>query len=118
MTNAVHPSRWLSNLSLGRVCGGLVLSLLLLFAQHGALLHELSHVAAPQPQDAGEKQRSAGHPCELCLAFAQVDSTATSDVAVPALLAGLSFVSIAAPASTLVAAELPSLRNRGPPAAL
>ena len=110
---------WSGCLSIGRIGRSLLLPLLLLVAQHGALLHELSHYAgtAETPEES-DKQKSGTHPCELCLAFAQVESTATTDVAVPALLSGLSYAT-ALPAMVAVrAAELPSQRNRGPPVAL
>jgi hypothetical protein len=118
MPHIVHRFTRLTGLPLGKLCRSLLLPLLLLVAQQGALLHELSHWTAPETRDEGDKQRPAGHPCALCLAFAQVESTATTNVAVSALLADLSFAPAAATPSTVVAAELPSERNRGPPAAL
>jgi hypothetical protein len=118
MLKIAHRFNRLSGLSLDRLCRNLLLPLLLLIAQHGALLHELSHYAPADTQDESGKQQSAGQPCELCLGFAQVESTATADVAVPTLLAGLSFASASPTPSPVVVAELPAQRNRGPPATL
>ncbi|MBI3367135.1 MAG: hypothetical protein HY021_01385 [Burkholderiales bacterium] len=89
---------------------------MLLLAQQGALLHELSHYSAPQSQ--GQKQSSLGEACELCLAFAQVDSAAAPDVSIRPLLAGLSFHAAPAPAAYVGGIWLPAERNRGPPPVL
>ena len=111
----VHRAVWPSGLPLGKLCRSLLLPLFLLFAQQGALLHELSHYTTPETQGHSKKQSSRGEACELCLAFAQVDSVAKPDLAVPALLANLSFEMAPAPTAYAVAAELPAQRNRGPP---
>jgi hypothetical protein len=111
----VHRAVWPSGLPLGKLCRSLLLPLLLLFAQQSALLHELSHYAAPETQGHSKKQSSRGEACELCLAFAQLDSAAKPDLAVAALLADLSFALAPAVAVYAAAAELPSERNRGPP---
>jgi len=105
-------------LSLRRLCATLLLPLLLVLAQQGALLHELSHYTAPDTLDEGDQQTPDKHPCELCLAFAHIGSTATTDIVVPALLADLSFAPFFAAAATVAAAALPARRNRGPPATL
>jgi len=96
-------------------CRGLVLPLLLLFAQQGALLHELSHYAGNEPQGAAHKQSPRGEACDLCLAFAQVDAAVAPHDAAPPLLGDLSFERATAPRLVARAADLPSLRNRGPP---
>ena len=111
----VHRAAWPRGLPLGKLCRSLLLPLLLLFAQQGALLHELSHYTAPETQGHSKKQSSRGEACELCLAFAQVESAAKPDLAVPVLLADLSFELAPAVTVSAVAAELPSQRNRGPP---
>lgn len=95
-------------------CRALVLPLLLLFAQQGALLHELSHYTVGEPGTT-DKQSQRGEACDLCLAFAQVDAAAVPHDAVPPLLADLSFERATAPRVAARAADLPSLRNRGPP---
>ena len=114
-STTVHRANWPAGVPLRKLCQSLLLPLLLLFAQQGALLHELSHYPAPETQGHGNKQSSRGEACELCLAFAQVDSAAKPDVAAPALLAGLSFELAPAAAVFTIARELPSQRNRGPP---
>src|SRR5260221_6982924 len=103
----VHRANWLSGLPLRELCRSLLLPLLLVFAQQGALLHELSHYTASETQGNSKKQSSRGEACELCLAFAQVDSAAKPDLAVPALLANLSFKLAPATTASTFAAELP-----------
>ena len=105
----------LARLPLGKLFRCLLLPVLLLVAQHGALLHEFSHYGA---RGDGDPLHSIGHPCELCLAFAQVESTATHDFAPPALLDGLSFARVVLAPATPGIAQLVSQRNRGPPAPL
>ena len=87
----------------------------MLFAQQGALLHELSHYATTETQGHSKEQSSRGEACELCLAFAQVDSGVKPDLAVPALLADLAFELAPAATASIHGAELPAQRNRGPP---
>lgn len=110
----VHPAVRCASPSLRRLCRTLLLPLLLLLAQQGALLHELSHYAAPTTQAEGGKKRATG-PCELCMAFAQVQS-ATGPAAVPLpLLAGLGFQRVErAPVAARTTTPL-TPRNRGPP---
>jgi len=110
--------RWCGGLSPGQFCRSLVLPLLLLIAQHGLLLHELSHVAPAPTQDGSDKHNAGGQPCELCLAFAQVASASAPAVAAAGLLAGLSFASVTPMRVAVADAALPAQRNRGPPAAL
>lgn len=114
----MHRAKWLGHLPLGELCRGLLLTLLLLVAQQGALLHELSHYLAPETQGESDKQGFAHHACATCLAFAQVHSAATADVALPTLLTNLSFAPSVTTSPAALAAELPSQRNRGPPAFL
>jgi hypothetical protein len=110
-----HFLTWLGRLPSGKVCRSLLLPLLLLFAQHGELLHELSHYAKPEAQQDGGKQHpQAGH-CHLCLAFAQVDSTAAPDAVAVHLLGDLSFLQATAALASDRTAERPARRNRGPP---
>lgn len=116
---STHFLTWLGRLpncrQPGKVCRSLLLPLLLLFAQHGELLHELSHYAAPETQqDSGKQHPHAGH-CALCLAFAQIDSAAAPDAVAVQLLADLSFVQAPAIPVSARATELLAQRNRGPP---
>lgn len=110
-----HFLTWLGRLSLGKVCRSLLLPMLLLFAQHGELLHELSHYAATETQqDSGKQHPHAGH-CALCLAFAQIDSTAAPNAVAVQLLEDLSFLQASGMPDSAGAMELLAQRNRGPP---
>lgn len=101
-----------------RLCLSWVLSLSLLFAQHGAVLHELSHLTHAG-HSAGavlgaQLQPAASGLCSTCEAFAQIAnpaSAAATDLAVcPAAL-----IPAPEPRFTLVGADAPSPRSRGPP---
>ena len=92
------------------------LALLLLTAQLGAVLHEVSHICRVgtnvQAQVHGDT--ALEKTCDLCFAFSQVANPADSTVAV-----GL-FEPSACAAGTLVAcaatpADVPTPRSRGPP---
>jgi len=97
-----------------------VLSLLLVFAQLGGLLHGLGHLShgthgthgagtafsAPQPADSDT--------CPTCEAFAQVANPASGGIQTFAACAPV-FLPVAAPCSAYVAADAPTPRNRGPP---
>jgi hypothetical protein len=98
-----------------------VLSLSLLLAQHGALLHELGHLchhggtvgtAALSAQLHGAEDGR----CPTCEAFAQIANPAaagTADLVVspPALIPARH------PSYVIVGADAPSPRSRGPPQA-
>ena len=92
----------------------LVLPLLLVFAQQGALLHELSHIHPGSGQVRYENNLVAGKICDICAAFAQVGNPASASVAVlPAVAAVRHYVP--APLYSIVAAEALPPRSRGPP---
>lgn len=99
---------------LRRLCCGLLFPLLLLLAQQGALLHELSHCTPTPHQDEHHEQES-GEPCSLCLAFSGVLSAVGPASPPPLLLTGLSFALLAVTAPFVRAAATPAQRNRGPP---
>ena len=93
------------------------LSLLLLLAQQGAVLHEISHLCHTSSlgvhvqADTGTELAKA---CELCLAFSQVANPACHSVHVP--LFEPSACAAGCPRSSAVtAADAPSPRSRGPP---
>jgi hypothetical protein len=96
----------------------LLLPLLLALAQHGALLHELSHLrysAHAGAAQAHEGQQLADNSqCAACLAFAQVanpgGTASLSNAAIPAAAPVA-----AAPSYRIVAAASPIPRSRGPP---
>jgi hypothetical protein len=95
-----------------------VVSLLLVFAQHGAVLHELGHLSHGG-HDTGATLRADLEPgngavCRSCEAYAQVANPAAagaSDVAVcPAAL-----LPSRDPCYSVVRADTPAPRSRGPP---
>jgi len=95
-----------------------VLSLLLLLAQHGALLHELSHLshgtsthgATPDLTDQSFDNGS----CPTCLAFSQIANPATASAVVLAY-SPVTLSPTLDPSYAIVAAEIPTPRSRGPP---
>jgi hypothetical protein len=95
---------------------GLLLALVLLLAQQGALLHQLSHYAAAATQSDGDDGRHAqGGSCIGCLAFAEHGSAAAPEPASQVLLDRLAFRLNTALSAPLHALEAPSQHNRGPP---
>jgi hypothetical protein len=96
----------------------LLLPLLLALAQHGALLHELSHLSysvhARAAQAHEDRELADNSQCAACLAFAQVanpgGTASLSNAAIPA-----SAPLAVAPAYRIVAAAAPIPRSRGPP---
>jgi hypothetical protein len=93
-----------------------VLSLLLVFAQHGAVLHELGHLKhGDRAQTATlTAQQPADAVCATCEAFAQVANPASGGTHTLAACAPV-FLPVSAPVGTLLAADIPTPRNRGPP---
>lgn len=93
-------------------------SLLLLIAQHGALLHELSH-HTHGTQTGGATLTRGGQAlenglCLTCEAFSQVTNPATAGVAhVP--LSPPPVIRSPDPSYAVVAANAPTPRSRGPP---
>jgi len=95
-----------------------MLSLLLVFAQHGAVLHELGHLSRGD-HDAGaalSAQQPADTVCAACEAFAQVANPASGGTHTLAACAP-AFLPVPAPASAFVACDAPTPRSRGPPQA-
>jgi hypothetical protein len=95
-----------------------ILSLLLVFAQQGAVLHELGHL---QHGDRGQgaalrAQLSADGTCATCEAFAQVANPASGAASTLSASAAV-YLPTPAPNYTIVAADTPTPRNRGPPQA-
>jgi hypothetical protein len=94
------------------------LTFLLLTAQLGAVLHEVSHICRVStnvherihPDTALEKT------CDLCVAFSQVANPAGNSVAVAEF--DPSFCAAGAPCpSSVQTADVPTPRSRGPPSA-
>jgi hypothetical protein len=95
-----------------------VLALLLVLAQHGAVLHELSHFGHSADgvslrQDSGV---SEGASCPTCQAFSQVANPAGS-YSLELGVVPQSLNPTAEPAYSITAADVPSARSRGPPPA-
>jgi hypothetical protein len=101
-----------------RIHLALLLPLLLALAQHGALLHELSHLSysvhARAAQAHEDQQLADNSQCTACLAFAQVANpggiASLANAAIPAAAPVHG-----APLYRIVAAAAPIPRNRGPP---
>jgi len=98
-----------------RIRLALVLPLLLVFAQQGAMLHELSHIR-PVGSDPVryENDLFAGKICDTCAAFAQVGNPASASVAVLPTVATVRHY-VSAPLYSIVAAKALAPRSRGPP---
>ena len=96
----------------------LALALLLVFAQQGAILHELGHVyRTSAPALRNYATRPHGKMCETCLAFAQAANPASGTIFVPPLVAAVRHVN-ADPQYSIIAAAVPAPRSRGPPVLL
>jgi hypothetical protein len=95
-----------------------VLSLLLLLTQHGAVLHELSHLSHGTTSHGAMLDRNdqllENGTCPTCQAFSQVANPATASAVVLAFCPA-AFISTLDPAYAIVGAELPTPRSRGPP---
>ena len=92
----------------------LVLPLLLLVAQQGAVLHELSHVTGTESHDS-KKQSSRSDACDLCLAFAHVGAAAAPQPVSAPPLADLTHQLTPVHPVYQEASELPAQRSRSPP---
>jgi hypothetical protein len=96
----------------------LLLALLLVLGQHGALLHQLDHlqhaaVAAGVTVHADE-QAGEGSTCPTCEAFAQLATPALGAAHVPPLCPA-AFLPAPDPCYHITAADAPTARSRGPP---
>jgi hypothetical protein len=96
-----------------------VLSLLLLLAQHGAVLHELSHFSHGTSTTLGatldhSDQLPDNGTCPTCQAFSQVANPATAS-AVALALCPAAFIPAPDPFYAILGAEIPTPRSRGPP---
>jgi hypothetical protein len=106
--------------SLRRLSLAWLLSLLLVFAQQGAVLHELGHLSQGG-HDAGatlraHPQPASGAACQTCEAYAQVANPAASGpTTVP--LDPAAFIRTPDPSHTIAGTDSPTPRSRGPPSA-
>jgi hypothetical protein len=92
----------------------LILPLLMLLSQHGAVWHEIGHLSETSAPAEHDRQQPADKACESCLAFAHLAVAAAPDVPVPSL-AELGFARITADTVAFIAAAAPAPRSRGPP---
>jgi hypothetical protein len=95
-----------------------ILSLLLVFAQQGAVLHELGHLSHGDRGDgpALSAQQPADSICPTCEAFAQVANPAAGAADTFAACAP-AFLAVPAPSCAFLGADTPTPRSRGPPQA-
>ena len=112
--SVVHPPPRLKGQHWRKLLRSLALPLLLLVAQQGAVLHELTHYAAAEAQG-GKKQSPPEDVCDLCLAFAQVGSAATPQSVGTPLLTDLSHQLTPVLPVVAGAIHVPAERSRGPP---
>jgi hypothetical protein len=94
-----------------------VLSLLLVFAQHGAVLHELGHLhnSATAGTSVGpDLHASQSTTCATCQAFAQVANPAGAR-ALDFAACPSAFIPTPARCYSVVGADAPTARSRGPP---
>jgi hypothetical protein len=100
-----------------RVSLSWLLSLLLVLAQNGALLHGLGHLAHASPAGGtatSELSAQADGPCGTCEAFAQVANPATGGAfELPRFVPPPG--AVPAPRYSILVAETPTARSRGPP---
>ncbi len=96
-----------------------VLSLLLVFAQQGAVLHEIGHLThsaadVPGVAPVSEQQPSQNAFCPACEAFAQVASAAPAPLA-DVEVTPAAIVPIPERSYPIIGADAPTARSRGPP---
>ena len=102
---------------LRRLTLSVLLPFVLLFAQQGALLHELSHWHA-QHSSAEQKVEASGVDsdfCLTCLTFAQVAGLAKFEVAKAPSAPALRYHFASEATRSVADASTPALRSRGPP---
>jgi hypothetical protein len=100
---------------MARIRSVFLLSIVLLCAQQGAMLHELGHIyrnSAPAITAGGNV--TDGKVCETCLAFAQIANPATGTLHVAPIVRSIHERS-AEPEYSITAASAPAPRSRGPP---
>ena len=95
-----------------------LLSLLLVFAQQGAVLHELGHLSLGDRTQGSalRAQLPADGSCATCEAFAQVANPASGASSTLVASAAV-YLPVPAPLYAIIAAATPTPRSRGPPQA-
>jgi hypothetical protein len=101
---------------MARLLKSLALLLLLIAAQQGSVVHDLSHLAGASPQGSSIDVGAAdGAPCALCPAFAQASAPAFGhSFQFPALDRAAVERTSTQPRG-LISAPAPLPRSRGPP---
>src|ERR1700746_2413689 len=98
----------------------LLLSFLLVFAQHGAVLHEFGHLSHTDTAGATAQRADLhglnGAFCPTCEGFAQIANPAAGGVPTVAVLPS-GYLPTPAPRSAVIPAKTPTPRSRGPPQA-
>ena len=97
-----------------------LLSLLLVLVQHGAVLHGLSHLRHGEAESGAtmraELQALDGGPCLTCEAYAQIVNPVGVSGGTPAVCPA-ALLPTPAPCYSVIGADIPTPRNRGPPQA-
>ena len=101
-----------------RLLRSLLVLLLLVIAQQGAILHALSHYAPTEFAGDSKKHAPRGDLCEQCLAFAQVGGVALTLAFTVLTTAGLSHERALTNSSRVELASHVAARSRGPPSYL
>jgi hypothetical protein len=95
-----------------------VLSVLLVFAQHGAVLHELGHLSHGSGTSGAallaDLHGADSGTCPSCEGFAQVANPAAA-AASTLPVRPARFLPVAHPCQAFLGAQAPTPRNRGPP---
>ena len=92
----------------------LILPLLMLLSQQGAVWHEIGHSGSGSSPVQSDKKQPTDKLCETCLAFAHLAATAKPEIPQPPSV-NVSHTLVAVDAVPFVAADAPSQRSRGPP---
>ena len=103
---------------LRRLTLSVLMPLILLFSQQGALLHELSHWHPVAVSSAPQVQAlDVDHDvCLTCLSFAQIAGLAKFDAIAAPKADGLRYHFASEPVRHVAEPALPVARSRGPPA--
>ena len=105
---------------LRRLTLSILMPLILLLSQQGALLHELSHWHLPSASAEQQAQASDldDDLCLTCLGFAQVGGLAKFEIPVAPKLDSLAYHFATEPVRHVAELALPAARSRGPPTTL
>ena len=102
-----------------RLTLSILMPLILLLSQQGALQHELSHLHVPSASASSDEQAQASDVdtdiCLTCLGFAQVGGLAKFELPVAPKLDSLTYHFITESVRSVAELALPVARSRGPP---